>query len=755
MTRERIDFISNKENLLKEIWEEKREKVLGKSPPDTLFIATESTNIAVGQILSKTLDTLSQDPLRSYEWAKHWGRTTVAIHPNKRFSFEFLNRFSPEAKAYIPVNTTQLISPSEYVDEANSDGKYFILLNNNRCTLEGLVLQSERMLDELIWCVHLREANTGIPKEIAYSNALNEVNQKGFDYIFLEENEILNLRAYDPRYAVRIYGNINHKGKVSSIIGAVGPVDGKIEKPISQYKSLSFPRKITEIINTNDSIVSKKPEHFNINDCFIGLGISIAKKPHLGHLLLAGLAETARRTSNIELPIVIEGNDIGPRIIKSIAYSSDELSKTPSEIINMVNDGVISVDDFEGYYKLRDLASKDKIIDTLEVFKTKKLNLYQQGNSTIEVFRKFFKNNLYLIHESSLDSEIAESLNIKEKGWNDSGFGFLRENKQIILLENNGIPTAPAIRAAFILKAKRMVNKSEVIYIDADPSIKQSLNILKRHQDETPGVQFSGAGIGFNFELASGTKGDSISIESFLHIYESLFPQGDITTDIIYLVNTRYQLQRNDGTTLSFLDYFNQNAFLTDIQQIRQEKDNYLQEIQNLKQKITTLSSLDKTGFGKSTSYVARRASYLLKTVSVLADSDGDIRPSNIFLKPDELDEDPKIKSLIDSKKNEGLSIQEARKFVLHDIVIKGRDEESSLIRELKLHGYQKDDLLEAIDKIIEKNLILTRPRNILFSTISSIRYITDMAESLEIESSSKLLKALNICQERLFKGNK
>lgn len=310
---------SSDKDLINEIWKEKREKKIGEPLPEALYIYIPDPNVSIEEVSNCVLKAMmSAPPEKAFSWSENWGRTKIVLgSENENTESRFLLDDSKEAKKSIKLSTSTLLKPENKIETEPQGKDYFIILNNQASSIEGLYLQIERMIDELVWCLSLTQREPGKSNIDAHQLALEKIYKNGFDIYAMEEKQLLDLRKRDARYKVRIYGDVNKEGLVPNVIGAVGP----FEKCIKPEKIKIPQRKKDEVVSKNASV-----EKLNFPDKpFINIGMCIAKKPHIGHMLLVSMAEIIRRsTGENSTPMIIHANDTGPRIAETVINLSQK-----------------------------------------------------------------------------------------------------------------------------------------------------------------------------------------------------------------------------------------------------------------------------------------------------------------------------------------------------------------------------------------------------------------------------------------------
>lgn len=728
-------------DLILDIWNEKRGKLVGGKEPELLFIRIPDPNINIQTLSRQVFTSIKALPIETaYHWSLNWGRTWVALGFDD-LTIDYLHTESDEAKKRIILHTDKTISPQSRLTENPHSHKYFFAISNEPCTIEGLALQIERMTDELIWCLGLKyRKNIDDPVE-AYRHALTELDREGYDIYVLEEDQIIKLRRNDKRYAVRIYGNVLEKNSVTEIIGTVGPLED-CEKP----KCLPV---IAEIPAQPQNI-TRKESPFLRDNVILDMGICVLKRPHIGHMLLAGVVEIARRSLSEGTPVIIHANDTGTRTIQTVAHISDILGVGPNEVLTMISSGSITSEKLESYYQNRHLAKRGAIARTTELVKSQTSIFKNQATEHLAVFESFWGHPATIVPESDVSLEFSPHERLNDPRWRGYGISYAQIDGKIFLLQSDGLLTASATRAKVMHYASVVHSANKHVYIDGDRSITDAISILKQDIG-VDGIQYFGAAMGFGFEICSGTDGNSVMMRQFMEQYTVANPQGSLLEDVIYLLNTRYQLV--SPNCLPFFDYASPEAFFLDLVNISSERELFYERAAGTIRYIESLKSPETSGieFRNISSKRKKRLDHLVAVV--FRSKDKGILPEMIFLKQEALLETPEVQSLVARRISmENLAQEEARILVLTQIANGQVTLRSNVVDELQRHGYQGDSLIDAIHKLVKNQYALNRINNILFQQKINIEEIVLNARAIDPRTADRLIQRYRFIISTLFK---
>ena len=609
-----------REELLAYIWEEKREKVIGGgSYPIGISITIENLNFHWHTVIYGILSALMKNPKQALEWSRHWGRTMVWLHPNKSLSFKFTEKKSPEEKLGVLVDTESIINPVEFLNFHYNIGHFKILLNWRRLSLEGAILQVSRMVDELVWCNFLKLKKHKINKlsEIdIYIDALNEVWRSGILVEYLPERQILDMKRKNMSLPVRIYGNVRKNKKVPKVIGAVVIPQSKTDDELSDCKETlkDQQEEILSVIDGSQSQLRTYPvlpttSIHNKESC-ICTAIILAKKLHTGHLLLLGFADLVRRVIGSNRPLYLESNDSGKRIFALINRMMEEYKSSAESVISSLVNRRYSPEEIDFCYRTR-REQAETFQEVQKKLKRNKFNLLAVMNEKVERDLKLYGFKQVSIIPDSICLQKHDELIelVKEQQWKRNlGFRFVKyiqgKHKKMAILEKRSVPTASAIRAAFV-NTVLSLNKVDAtpIFIDADPSVVQACDLLGLVYGKNL-LRLEGAAIGFEMKIGSGTAGNVISAEFLYRLFckefsEKRYPNFFLSVVTFFLL-TRYAtakahkeqaLAKGHPIGVSFYDYKNKQALLNDFLLCAKELLIYNNSIKKAKQSINSLIS--------------------------------------------------------------------------------------------------------------------------------------------------------------------
>ncbi len=513
----------NREAVIKEIWGEKRgREPIDFIPPLGVSISLPNPNVKGQQIIYGLLDLLRSDPTKAFEWSATWGRTVVSVHPNKGFDFRFSILKSTDEKTSSFVQTSKLIDPQTLFDEETNIGKWTLVLNRSELTLEGAIIQIERMVDELVWCNHLQ--SHGIANPETYRLALEEVWNGGVRVDYASEDDILRLRA-EHGTPVRIYGDVLKSGKVPTIVGTI--IEGEVlPTPMQVLRTQESVE--AELRKHKEPLFAVKREHPPYSNCAtVATAVAGGKPLHIGHYLTISLANMIAIRSGSKL--YLEESDTGDRVFEIVAKLAELHGVSVEEAISSLMADQVDVRELHRCYKNRADANPELLNKAKQALVGNSLPLFRvvrQG--TLSLLHATGLNEIETVPDSGCQNEFEE-IGKLDRSWQGSGFGVVKfksnKSSEMVVLQKNGEPTAPAMRAAFILKVCTQNLPGKLVFVDAGDSVRKGIELAQLYGAEAKQVE--GVGIGFELEIGSSTKSNIPSIEKVYNRFEKEFPVND------------------------------------------------------------------------------------------------------------------------------------------------------------------------------------------------------------------------------------
>lgn len=597
--------------ILKYAWNEKREKIMRNGIyPLGISICLDGKSFDCHDIVYGILNLLRQYPKQSFIWAQNWGRTTVWVHPTKGFSFCFTLDESSEEKLGVLVSTISRITPKiSLLEPSKNIGLFKIILNDEPITLEGAILQVERMVDETVWCHYLF-----LKKELGYKDdatlyrqAIKDVWDNGIFIEYMEENQIIELKRQNLDLPIRIYGDVLSKNLVPAVIGAV-----------ILPKHVQLSDRVTELYDIKHRCIARQKENvrvkqkpiFHLTVCenkkslLVGCGFTFGKLLHAGHLLLLAFAEMIRRTVSSDLPLFVESNDTGDRIAGLIAKCASTQKISIEEAVHFLVDKSTDPKTIQSMYRHRisDGALMNEALNWLSRNTNSFSILQNMENIATKTLKQIGLSQIQILKDSFCTRNIIFDSPVFYCGWPSLGFCFVKylkgKHKKMIVTHKRGLATASLARMAFVENVRQTTGSKETfIFVDADPSVGDASDLLELNNRK--GItRIKGVGIGFGMSLASGTTGDAPSIEDICNEFKFQFSaeENPLLSMLSYFLLTRFMTvpsfkHNNDAARaslqgLSFFDYKDHKSFAQDLMSAYNEMTTFKKRVNEAQIKI-------------------------------------------------------------------------------------------------------------------------------------------------------------------------
>ena len=785
-------------SLLAKIWDEKREKIVSdKIYPLGIGIFLGDPYFNAHEIIYGLISFLCSNPERSFVWSQNWGRTNVLLGKYNFPQFRFLIRESDEEKSLIPISTQKQLDPKTLVIPDMNHGHFKLLLNHEVSSVEGAVLQIERMVDELIWCSFLRMKNAterfGIEAQNLpwiYSKALSIVWRGGIAIDYVSEAYILGLKEVKPEIPVRVYGDKRKKQTIPRVIGAVLIPDNlEVSSLELAFKVEVCRKKVMTKAMTKKAVVNPiqvLPFGPSAAGLFVCTGITLGKIPHAGHLLLLVYADMVKRALCPETPLYIESNDIGPRVAGMVAKLAEELKVPVSTAVKLLCAGLVSVEVIERCYQNREqsgdsteMAEKILSIGGYDVLATIR-------NYFFESLCRFGFGRIVVISDSDCLPEFNDFLaKIPDSPWSQYGFRFTVHQKQgghiqTLIYETQNMPSACAVRVSFVKKASSLESQNSAVYVDMDRSVSEAIVAL-RDIEWHDVIQCHGTAIGFGLRIASGSSGDSVSMnamhEAFLTL-SSRKTKPSFLQALRFFILTRCETAESKRTHPhraeiigpTFYDYKDHKAFIGDFAFCVDECDAFLVSIANAKRKLCMaigrngVMAVDKK---EECAHFIRHASQVLQRCSL-----DEIFPRarqvipNLFFRQiyDQIKarvvygkEDCFDTILIDGFVSGTSSVGLLGDFMqahgmLKSPIKKNREKVITClyVDNLQSRGYDSYEIMVFAPSYLNGRISLVKKRCLFFETLNNALRMIQKTERILQADAKKLLEIISVCEKKL-----
>ena len=798
----------DKEGFVRRIWSEKREKIVSDKICDLgVSITVDNLDFDWHAIVYGLLSLLRSDVEKAYCWSKNWGRTVIQVHPNKPFSFHFTLLESFEERSGVFLSTALRVDPADFLNHENNIGAFEILLNKQHLLFEGAILQVERMVDELVWCRYLflkdRESyeRGGERDEELYGKALDDVWFYGVRIRYVSESALMDMKQKNPDLPVRIYGDFLKKGTVPLIIGAVG--DLTKEKEVTDRDEIS---RVKRRISERSSRLVEAPELSALTgggfagcmgEFVVCSAITVAKKIHVGHLLLVSYAELVSKVLNGgQGSIWIECNDVGERIFGTVAALAVQFGINAAEIVSLLSAGKIPIDDIDGCYRGR-IMSGDVYNEAVSALSGAKTDILCSMREYTKLWlERYGFGTVRMVSDSECLPEYHGCISpLNKSDLSELGFSFARYwhkgNRRMCVLERQAIPTAPSMRGAFVLRLLSSVPRGVTpIFVDAGLDVVAAKDLVSL-TGERSFVRMEGVGLGYGMRIMSGSGGGALLVEDLFRFLSgnSVFGGDPVKLKRVMMlfVLTRFMTAkaykkdtaiRGRRVDVPFYDYSDEYAFKADLIRCFEEFGVFCRMVSELRTRICEVedSSMDEEnvlefsecsykqkeleGFFRHfeclptlvninilfprPKIVGLDLSFCEVRRLVLAKEDMDISVANGYI----------LDALLDGMSTLGDVARHLRKNGLKLASIASSRSEGkvfcSFVDNLFHRGYSTDQLREIALSYLKGDHVLLKKRCVFFEDLEKMNGMIEFLSRIGSVKARALLNSVSFCMERL-----
>lgn len=485
--------------------------------------------IDLGEVYDTVDETIQKNLDIAMQHAATFGALNVGVALDGRYTdyrFDAIDSYKPGYMAEIATTAMRSVDELFCAPDIDSSTTYLLADDGEPSTVEMGLIQALHMVDTAL--VTDRYTGAAIVR-----TATTE--------------EIVRLRSdYPDDVLLRVYGDV--RGQFGTkLLGSVVPTE-LVERARVFTSRPDGPSKPAEPTRERIEIAERRPAAF--------VGITIAKRPHIGHglLLVKAIAEAGKDGT-----IVVELNDRGPRVMAALVKLAKDTDTSIETVMQQVSDGSIGFDAIERAYKVReDSPSPQTNID----YKLQESEQYYRQLLTAIMPEQLSYD---AIADSDLEPQLATLA--RNPGYTDlfsgSGMALLgNDKKEALPVVTNGQPTIAGILGALSTRyALRLVDSppplttaNRKLFSDAGLNIEQS----------------TGTGIMFDFVVGSGTNGNTTSIESLFEVMDATECDRKLLLPALRLLMNNGYLLPSDGNSRS-LNFANRDTAIAAFSQALKE----------------------------------------------------------------------------------------------------------------------------------------------------------------------------------------
>ncbi len=467
--------------------------------------------ISLEAVYETVFEAIRQEPGRAQAWAKTFGTLSVMVALDDSSSaFQFANStdFKPPNAAEIATSRGRSLSETLYAPEIDASTT-FLLANDTPVTAEMTLIQALHMVDTALVTSQF---------DGAFPLVLSGTTE-----------ELTKLRADFPETLLRSYGNVRQMKSVLTLLGTVVPTSVLEKSGIATSPLNALPKSIAEVQPQKTELCEREPAAF--------VGITTAKKPHIGHgfLLAKAMAEVGAAGK-----ILVEFNDRGPRVVQALANLATTTGDSLAVVADKVSTGSIGYSEIEAAYKSRGSTDVPEIPPD---FNLAAPNAYYR-----ELLQQIMPPDFLV--DSIADSELgvmqpnlevcASYLSL----FDGAGMALLKgANDKAMVAEQTGSLTVGGLLAV-------LSTRYSLTLVDSPAP----LSAVERKIFKDIGLeiaQSSGVGVMIDFGVASGTNGNTVKLDDLLQIIDAERGKAQLLLPAIRLLMNDSCFLPSDGGSVS------------------------------------------------------------------------------------------------------------------------------------------------------------------------------------------------------------
>lgn len=336
-----------------------------------------------------------------------------------------------------------------------------------------------------------------------------------------DPDTIIRLRTENSGIMLRTYGNVRSIEGAPNILGLVMPTSALESSGVLLKQLPNATKKVTQ---------SPQIEYLQVEELKQALiGITSAKRPHIGHAFLIAKALSVAKE------VVVELNDRGPRVAAAVQSIANILGTSFEQAEGLITSGQIGLDQIEQAYRCRDVNCVPPELSS-EFALTQPNAYYQTLLSQIDPKPGSIK--------TQSDSGLVVVLN-DLSGYSelyDGSVSVISDDERSMIVKNAGVITVRGLYAALIK------NLSSPVLVDSPPLFsKEELRILAQNGIKIETTE--GSGLKLDFMVASGTKGDSLPIDECLTILADIdLPSHLLIPVVRKMISSTVLVKSSDGS---------------------------------------------------------------------------------------------------------------------------------------------------------------------------------------------------------------
>jgi hypothetical protein len=384
-----------------------------------------------------------------------------------------------------------------------------------------------------------------------------------------------------------------------------------MENFIDKLKQKSSQIEIVEKTNITEKekIVSENP----LVVCCVTMG----KELHVGHLFLITIADQINSGLDGSLPVVLVNNNTGPRSAGALVRFSESNRISLEDAAKTMNSGRLDPASVVSAYKNR-VEEPNLIGYATEILDTGEFDIFSAVAKDAEKTLGESGYDVDVVSGALLLKESREKIRSINSTWGGSGFLPVVADRRVVLIEKAGNLTATGALLSSTMALAQMRSSDLVVIVDSQPDAADAAFVQSKITRGQLGVQAMGAGVGIGGEIASGTKGEALTIKEVSKRFYNMRPGGNLRKAVIFftLTNSLYIPKGSNELKDSFYNFDNNDRIISELIKSCDELNTFNQSVisamERLSFRVSDSSACSEVGAYKFLEFLQAKSSTLL-----------------------------------------------------------------------------------------------------------------------------------------------
>ncbi len=345
--------------------------------------------------------------------------------------------------------------------------------------------------------------------------------------------------------------------------------------------------------------------------------VTMGKELHVGHLFLITIAEQMKSGLAGDLPVILVNNNTGPRSAGALARFSENNRLTLEDAAKTMNSGRLDISSVVSAYKNR-VEESNLIGYANEILETGKFDIFSAVAKDAENTLGESSYDVEVVSGALLLRESREKVKSINSAWSGSGFLPVVADRRVVLIEKAGNLTATGALLSSTIALTEMRSSDLVVIVDSQPDASDAAFVQSKISRGQLGVQVMGAGVGIDGEIASGTKGEALTIKEAAKRFYNMRPDGNLRTAVTFFTLTRPLFIPRGSSELkdSFYNFDDNDRIISELikscDELNTFNQNVVSAMEMLSLRVSDLSASSDVGSNKFLEFLQAKSSTLL-----------------------------------------------------------------------------------------------------------------------------------------------